>query len=318
MVFFEIDWIQNIHTHTIYTDNIYISHNPLKHYTINDPYYRIYHSNTLIKKINNFIVKITCKKCKQSITLKLAKLQKYANKNTPCSYCSTNLQNILYKSVLSELSFTYSPNIDPLFRFYYKNNNLTLSEFQKIKHKIHSINNNLTLYNPHNIDYIMYYETKPYTFSPMFINRINNAIYSSSNLHMYCDHCKKIFYTSSLNTFKNKIFVSCKQCSSQNTNYKIFITKNINLEKIYYNTRLELKLIKWANSGNYLIQNIPFDNIHNRTFLLEKTLQISCDDDNTNNDRSRIKHNIIINHKNFNKMKKMLLNIHLKYNHPKS
>ena len=109
-----------------------------------------------------------------------------------------------------------------------------------------------------------------------------------------------------MNIFKNKIFVSCKQCSSQNYNYKIFITKNINLEKIYYNTRLELKLIKWANSMHYLIQNIPFNNTHNRTFLLENTLQISCDDNNNN--MSRIKHNFIINHKNFNKMKKNIEN----------
>ena len=215
MVFFDIDWIQNTHTHTIHTDDISISHNPLKHYTIKDPYYRFYHSDTIIKKINRFIAKVTCKKCKQSIILKLSKLQKCANNNIQCSYCTTNLQNILYKSVLSELSFKYSCNIDPLFRLYYNNTNFTFAEFQQIKHKIHSINNDLTLFNPIHIDYIMCYETKPYAFSPVFINRINNHIYSSCDIYMHCDHCNEIFYTPSLNFLKNKIHILCKHCQPQ-------------------------------------------------------------------------------------------------------
>jgi hypothetical protein len=72
-----------------------------------------------------------------------------------------------------------------------------------------------------------------------------------------CDNCDNNWRAKSLNKFKNDIKIYCKDCSLVSKTFNLKPFKNINNEKILYQSKLELKFIKFCNDNNIKVNNGP-------------------------------------------------------------
>ena len=139
----------------------------------------------------------------------------------------------------------------------YFTKHLTNIEFNNIKDKIISIQNDKF----RDINKFIYHPTikifNQTQFNPYLLDIERNVIEKPIYLKFRCEKCNSIGKYKNLYNFKNKIKLFCNTCLLCNKTFKIRGYKNINNEKITYQSKLELKFIKYCNKNNILIENGP-------------------------------------------------------------
>lgn len=150
------------------------------------------------------------------------------------------------------------------FQHTYFRKHLTLSDFDRIKNKIISIQNN-KFTDISQFKYVstlkIYNQTK---YNPYLYDIKNDNFEKIQYIKYQCDTCDNTFINRDLYVQKNKLKILCQDCNFTNNIFKIHNTKNCNNEKITYQSKLELKFINYCNKNKILITNGPKINyIHN-------------------------------------------------------
>jgi hypothetical protein len=92
-------------------------------------------------------------------------------------------------------------------------------------------------------------------FSSVIYDKITKNIFKADQPIMKCDNCLKPWRCKSLEKFKNDYKLLCPECKLCNRTIKIHSIQNINNEIIIYQSKLELKFIRWCNNNNILVNN---------------------------------------------------------------
>ena len=88
-------------------------------------------------------------------------------------------------------------------------------------------------------------------------SKINNNIEKIINIELKCDNCNNNFISKDLHSHKNKIKALCKDFNLTNNIFKIRTYKNLANETICYQSKFELKFIRYCNENKILVINGP-------------------------------------------------------------
>ena len=99
-------------------------------------------------------------------------------------------------------------------------------------------------------------------FSSVFYHKKNDSIFKAHQPILKCDLCQGIWRAKSLEKFKNDIKITCSSCSFINKVFCLRQIKNCKKEIILYQSKLELKFIKWCNHNNIYVKNGPILSYH--------------------------------------------------------
>ena len=251
--------------------------------------YRIFIDNKLIKKNNPFRVHYKCINCDSINIVNFNNLVRKMNKGIfRCNMCknleedkrnnhsrfmiNTYKQNgyikkkkkLIKKIKQKEDIDTFISNsilkfnlMDDDYKDDYFTKHLTKDEFNNIKDKIISIQNDKFT----DINKFIYCPTikifNQTQFNPYLLDNERKVIEKAIYLKFKCDKCDSIGTYKNLYKFKNKIKLFCNTCLLCNKTFKIRSYKNIENQKITYQSKLELKFIKFCNKNNILIENGP-------------------------------------------------------------
>lgn len=147
------------------------------------------------------------------------------------------------------------------FKFEYYKKQLTLDEFERIKHLIisfqHDKFNDISkfIYRPIvKIDHQKKHVPLLYDIERHVYEEIRNIVFK-------CEKCTNLFVCQELSLQKNKYKIWCKSCTHPKKTLNIHSTKNVNGDVIYYRNTYELTfLLKMAKHG-ILVKNdesVPF------------------------------------------------------------
>lgn len=162
----------------------------------------------------------------------------------------------------------------------YKNSyllsHLSLDDFNRIKPNIISFGNGkFTDFD--NYEYWPIYKVNnQMKFSYVIYDKINDIIFKADQPILKCDNCENHWCCKSLGTLKNCYKILCNNCKLCNRTFKIRPIKNINNQIIMYQSKLELKFIRWCESNNTIVLNGP--NVeytfHNKTHKYRVDFQV--------------------------------------------
>ena len=267
----------------IYDDNIKIEKISSLYSNTKIPIYKMIINEKVISRNNSYVVTYKCQYCgiNNSVTLNL--FTQKLNKNiTKCNNCKNqddnkrechskwmkeNASNLRKKIFVKEKknvksiedliieSKEYWDNMDDDFKEAYTKKHLTENEYDRIKDKIVSINND-KITDIMNYKYIFNYKINNQTlFNPMIINFDKKLIEKIVYIKFKCENCYSLFVNRDLYIQKNKYKILCKDCSFCNNTFKIRNLTNIKKEKVIYQSQFEKKFIIYCNENNILIQN---------------------------------------------------------------
>ncbi len=94
-------------------------------------------------------------------------------------------------------------------------------------------------------------------FSSVFYDKSNDMIIKANQPILKCENCGEIWRAKTLEKFKNCHRIMCNTCNLCNNTFKIRNTKNLLNEQIIYQSKLELKFIKWTIENNIIVKNGP-------------------------------------------------------------
>jgi len=251
------------------------------------PIYKLKIDNTIINRNNNYRVKYKCLNCDKEQCVNLNNIVRKINKNiTDCNYCKnlnidkrTKQSNFMknkdsnyqkkIKKVYSNIELIeiskqeFLENEDEYIHSYFRKH-MDYDEFERIRSKIISIQNDkftdLSQFN-----YVPYLKISNQTkYNPYLYDSINDKFENIRYIKYKCDCCSNTFTNRDLFIQKNKFKILCKDCNFTNNIYKIRSTKNMNNDKIRYQSKLELKFIQHCNKNKILVLDGPKINyIHN-------------------------------------------------------
>tara|TARA_Y100001958_G_C21176099_1_gene506882 strand:+ start:241 stop:1380 length:1140 start_codon:yes stop_codon:yes gene_type:complete len=245
--------------------------------------YRIYidfgSGKELISRNNPYRVHYKCTECSRINIVNLNNIIRKMNRNiTKCNMCknldedkrlthSNFLKNgkqsckkdkivlsIKEKIEYSECQFYL---MDDDYKDDYFNKHLTLSEYNIIKPKIISIQNDkFTCMD--NFTYVPHLKIGNQTmYNPYFYDIERDVLEKPIYIKFMCESCGSPYITKHLFNFKNKYKMLCKDCTFCNKTFKIRTYKNIENDRITYQSKFELKFIKKCNEENILLENGP-------------------------------------------------------------
>ena len=224
-----------------------------------NPIYKFVINGQIINRKNKYVITYKCLECNREKTISLNSFINKINKNIKkCDICQElestkkyTCQDIINKS---EEEFK---NYGEIFEERYFKKHLMLDEFNHLKSKIISIQNDRII----DINNYIYYPHNKYNKQIKFVPKIydyQKDIFEDINyIKFRCEKCDSNFINKDLCPQKNKLKIYCPDCNSNNKTIKIKNFKNIKDEKIEYQSRLEFKFINFCNSNNILIQNGP-------------------------------------------------------------
>lgn len=251
------------------------------------PVYRFIYNDNIIKKNNDYQIKHKCIICDSITEVALNNTLRKINKNiircTTCrelneykkqnqsEYMKNTYKNhgkiikklredveisLLEKLKLDENIFN---NYDDDFKDNYFKRNMTIEEFNYIRPKIISIQNGK--YNIFENDDLVYYPivsiSNQTRFCPYLYSTSRNSLEKIHNLIIKCDNCGSLFKSKDLHSHKNKIKAFCVDCNLTNNIFKIRSYINFSNEKILYQSKFELKFIRYCNEHKIYIINGP-------------------------------------------------------------
>jgi hypothetical protein len=211
--------------------------------------------NLFTRKLNKNITK--CNNCKNQDDIKKDNHSKWMKENASKIKNKIFIKEKKIKSIndLISESKEYWNNMDDDFKEAYIKKHLTNDEYDRIKDKIISINND-KITDVMNYQYIFNYKINNQTlFNPMIINFDKKLIERIVYIKFRCENCNSLFVNRDLYIQKNKYKILCKDCSFCNNTFKIRNMTNIKNEKVIYQSQFEKKFIIYCNENNILIQN---------------------------------------------------------------
>ena len=221
--------------------------------------------NNILRKINNNIA--NCKICKEYEELKRnnqsikLKTHYYNIKNNINQNINQNIRqhDKIEIKLLDKLKDDKEKfdNYDTEFKENYFRRNMDNEEFEYIRKKIITIQNNKFLMTDDFIYYPCVSISNQTRFCPYLYSKSNNNIEKLVNLEFKCENCSSVFISKDLHSHKNKIKALCKDCNLTNNIFKIRSFKNLANETICYQSKFELKFIRYCNENKILLINGP-------------------------------------------------------------
>ena len=218
--------------------------------------------NNIIRKINKGIV--NCRICKEYDDLKRenhsafmrdrvggAKLREEKN-------MKMKMKNVSLLERLENDKVAFD-NYDSDFKDNYFKRNMDLLEFEYIKSKIISIQNKKFLMSDYS-DFIYFpcvSISNQTRFCPYLYCKSRNNIEKIVNIELKCDSCGFSFISKDLHSHKNRIKALCKDCNLCNNVFKIRSYQNLANENICYQSKFELKFIRYCNENKIYLINGP-------------------------------------------------------------
>lgn len=220
--------------------------------------------NGLVKKVNNNIIQ--CRVCKESNIAKREKQSLFMVKSNPKRIEKKSQPDIpieTCKDVIVKSNAEFD-KCDKVFTEEYYKRNLTLQEFELIKSKIISVQNDKFK----NLESFIYYphikcnnQTK---FIPKLYDVHRDIFEDLIYVRFECEKCNNTFINKDIRIQKKRHKIYCRECIFCNDTFKIRHSKNINDEIIKYQSRLELRFISFCNENKILVRNGPtIEYLHN-------------------------------------------------------
>lgn len=210
--------------------------------------------------VDKFLKKesINCRVCKEQIDTKREKQSDYIKTSFRLFNKVQKKEKNIKKNdssvkQLIDVSLQLFEDEDDEFKKSYLSGILTKNEFEQIKpfiNKIGSIN-----IKDQNIEYIPIIKvSNQVRYSPKVL--IDGSLYLLSDCEFVCQSCDLEFRGRNiLNKFKNGVF--CRDCNFSNKVFKFKYIRNINGDRVIYQSNPELKLINYCNSNGIVIKNGP-------------------------------------------------------------
>ena len=268
------------------------------------PIYRFLYNDEIIKKNNDYQVTHKCIMCNSIRNVALNNLLRKINRNIIRCYICKELEElkkqnqsnfmkdtfknhgkVLQKfrenkieiSLLQKLEFDKKifENYDDDFKDNYFKRNMTNEEFSYIRPKIIFIQNGKYKLNENNdlIYYPIVSISNQTRFCPYLYSISCNSLEKITGLIIKCDTCDTLFKSKDLHSHKNKIKALCQDCNLTNNIFKIRSYTNLSNEKILYQSKFELKFIRFCNENKIYLINGPkidyFWNNKKRTYKID-------------------------------------------------
>ena len=248
--------------HFIYNDNIIKKNNDyqIKHKCILCDSIKEVALNNALRKINKNIIR--CNTCRE--------LDEFKRQNQSCFMKDTfkNHGKVIQKisknksiTLLQKLEYDKEifNNYDDDFKDNYFKRNMTSEEFNYIRPKIVSIQNGK--YKLNEDEDLVYYPivsiSNQTRFCPYLYSTSRNSLEKICGLIIKCDNCDSLFKSRDLHSHKNKIKAFCVDCNLTNNVFKVRSYTNFSGEKILYQSKFELKFIRFCNEHKIYITNGP-------------------------------------------------------------
>lgn len=232
-----------------------------------------------LSKHKKYQFDLKCLTCQTIRTLGTTQLLRNINKDTGrCFFCINECPlkrekqkstwktgESKYQGEKKKLSFyekkEYSEkmfeNLDDDFKDNYFKFHLTTENYNYLFPRIQSFQNG-TLSDMSDYEYWPVFKVNnQMKYSSVFYNKNNHSIFKAHQPTLRCDICQETWKAKSLEKFKNDIKITCSSCSFVNKVFCLRQIKNCKNETILYQSKLELKFIKWCNINNIYVKNGP-------------------------------------------------------------
>ena len=241
------------------------------------PVYRFFIDNAIVTKNNTNMCKYKCITCNREQIVALNNILRKMNNNIVNCYTCRNLDEqkiekhkktlvqkkqygvscekttLIERLQIDEIIFE---QFDDDFKDNYFRKHLTSVEFEYLRPKIISFQNN-----KFKIDT---FEYKPCVsisnqtrFCPYMYDTNRDCLEKIQYIEYKCDACGVHFKNRDLFIQKNRIKIYCQECNLTNNIFKIRTVKNCNNLSIMYQSKYELKFIRWCNENNIIVENGP-------------------------------------------------------------
>ena len=244
------------------------------------PLYRFFNNNEIITKNNHFIIEYKCINCQAIHIVALNNILRKINKNiTKCRICkeldeckTLNQSNFMIecngkpmKKIKNRITLENKLKMDKLifkeydddFKDNYFRRNMTNEEFKYIRNKIKFIQNRKFEMNEDLIYYPIVSISNQTRFCPYLFSISRNCLEKIHNITLLCDNCDSEFISKDLHSHKNRIKTLCKDCNLTNNIFKIRSYTNLSNQKIMYQSKFELKFIRYCNENKINLINGP-------------------------------------------------------------
>ena len=169
-----------------------------------------------------------------------------------------NIQTRKNPRELYEKSVKEFEDYDDSFKAKYFENHLTEDDFKRISKNIVSLQNGTYDMQSGNLEYWSIFKTNnQMLFSSVFYDTKNDIIVKANQPIMKCENCGDIWRAKMIERYKNYHKIMCNSCTFCNKTFKLRTTKNIINDVITYQSKLELKFIRWCNENNLILTNGP-------------------------------------------------------------
>ena len=285
---------KNDDTESIHQNRVKIEKITHKYSNTKVPVYRFFIDDIVIKKNNKYKVEYLCIVCERRNDVSLNNITRKMNKGiTFCASCrnldETKRRNqkqtwedkrngiertkkevppIQDKLIYDKKSFE---DMDDDFKEMYFKRHLDIDEFEYIRPKIVSVGNGILI---KEYEYIPYVSISNQTrFNPYLYNKNDDTILKIHNIQVKCDNCSCVFVKKDITSLKNRIKALCSDCNLTNNTFKLRKYHNLKNESIMYQSKFELKFIRFCNENKIIIENGPkisyeFNN-KNRTYRVD-------------------------------------------------
>lgn len=202
-----------------------------------------------ISRKNTYKIGYTCQGCnKQNIIRLPLFVRKVYKRSLTCKHCRD------YISLEEE-------ECNNEFKFEYYKKQLTLDEFERIKHLVVSFQHDkftdISKFKYHPIVKIDHQKK----YVPMFYDTERCVYEEIRHVVFKCEKCTNLFVSQELSLQKNKYKIWCKNCTHPKKMLNIHSTKNINGDIIYYRNTYELTFILKMSKLGICVKNdttLPF------------------------------------------------------------
>lgn len=134
---------------------------------------------------------------------------------------------------------------------------LTTDDYTRILPRIQCFHNG-KITDLANIEYWPVYNSmNQMTFTSIMYNLVTQTVFKPHQPILKCDVCSGVWRAKSLECYKNHVVIKCRTCSLVNTSFPILVTTNNINQRITYQSKLELKFIKWCEANGLTVTNGP-------------------------------------------------------------
>lgn len=212
--------------------------------------------NNILRKINRGIVR--CKSCKELVDEKREN-QSHFMKNKANRYGKKTAIQIHTPTMLEKLDKDKAmfEDMDSDFKDTYFRRFLTDDEFEHLRPKIIDFQNGKYTISEDMIYYPCVSIHNQARFNPYIYDRSRDTIEKIHSIKFKCENCEEEHVSKDLITYKNKIKILCRNCSLTNNIFKIRKCNNVCNDKITYQSKYELKFIRFMHDNKVVLQNGP-------------------------------------------------------------